>query len=69
MQLLNDWRTILVRAWSVRLMVVAAILSGAEVALQFYAPNWPDGILATTSGLVTAGALVARILAQSNMED
>ncbi len=63
-----NWRTTLKRAWSVRLMALAAVLSGAEVALAFWVPDWPDGALAALSGLVTASALVARLLAQSNMK-
>lgn len=63
-----DWRRILRRAWSVRLMAVAAVLSGLEVGLAFWVPDWPDGALAALSGLVTASALVARLIAQSNMK-
>ena len=33
MTLVANWRAVLRRAWSVRLMLVAAVLSAAEVAL------------------------------------
>ncbi|MBM1817153.1 hypothetical protein [Pseudosulfitobacter pseudonitzschiae] len=69
LNLTHNWRDILRRAWSIRLILLAAILSGAEVALMFWVPDWPAGVLAALSGLVSAGALVSRILAQSNMED
>jgi len=63
-----NWRGILRRAWSVRLMVVAAFLSGLEVALTLWVPDWSAGRLAALSGLVSASALIARISAQSNMK-
>lgn len=69
MNLTPDWRRVLARAWSIRLILLAAILSGAEVAMMFWVPDWPAGLLAAVSGLVSAAALVSRILAQSNMED
>ena len=31
--LIDDWHRVLRRAWSVRLMLLAAVLSGLEVAL------------------------------------
>jgi hypothetical protein len=67
--LINDWRRVLRRAWSVRLMVAAAVLSAAEVALPFMGGVIPPGILAALSALATAGAFVARIYAQRDFED
>lgn len=66
---LLDWKNVLLRAWSVRFMALAAILSGAEVALAFWVPPWPSGVLAALSGVVTAAALVARFMVQKNMGD
>ena len=67
--LVPDWKTILRHAWSVRLMIVAALLSGLEVALpllQGFLPIRP-GVFALLSGLVVAGAFVARIVAQKKI--
>ncbi|WP_103223657.1 DUF7940 domain-containing protein [Roseibium marinum] len=69
MKLTADWRRVLKRAWSVRLMVFAALLSGAETALPFLGNSIEPGRLAGLSALATAGAFVARILAQKDMED
>ena len=72
LRLRPDWRTILKQAWSVKFMVVAAILSGCEVAVPFLAPvleaDLPKGMFAALAGVVTAGALIARLLAQSEVE-
>lgn len=72
MQILANWRAVLTKAWSVRLIIIAAILSGAEFALgQLDATilGMPDGTFAAASGFVSAAALLARIMAQSDLED
>ena len=61
-----EWRKILRHAWSIRLLIVAGVLSAAEVALpliQGILPV-PTGVFAALSGLATAGAFVTRLLAQ-----
>lgn len=65
----TNWRAILTRAWSVRLIILAGVLSGVEVAMQLWLPDWPDGVLAAFSGAISAVALFARVAAQSDMED
>jgi hypothetical protein len=64
-----NWRQILRYAWSIRLLIVASLLSGAEVALpllQSVLPV-PPGIFAALSFLATAGAFVARLVAQETV--
>lgn len=50
-------------------MILAALLSGAEVALPFLGDFIEPGRMAALSGLSTAGAFVARILAQKDFKD
>ena len=70
MTLLPNWKQILVDAWSVRWVIAAALLSGAEVALPIISGHLevakvvPTGAFAALSAFVSAGALVARVLAQ-----
>lgn len=64
-----NWRQILRYAWSIRLILVAGLLSGAEVALpllQTLLPV-PAGIFAALSFLATAGAFVSRLIAQETV--
>lgn len=70
MRLLPDWRRVLARAWSVRLMAVAFVLTGLEAALPFLLPTLPvpAGVLALLAALVVGGAFVARLVAQSSLE-
>lgn len=70
LELKADWRRVLRHAWSVRLMILAALLSGAEVAIsvvtafEIIPPFLPAGLFAALAGLVTVAAFVARVLAQ-----
>ena len=68
MSLVRDWRRVLKRAWSLRLIVLATIFSGLEVAVQFlqddFEPLFPKGVFAIIAGLVSIAAFVARLLAQ-----
>lgn len=71
MHLLPNWRDVLRRAWSVRLMILAGILSGLEVALPF-TEGWlpvPVGVFAALSAVMTCIAFIARLVAQKNLKD
>lgn len=64
MKILDDWKTILKKAWSIRLMLMAGILSGIEVVLPLFIDTFPRGVFAVLSILFTGAAFVARIMAQ-----
>lgn len=70
MRLVDDAKWVFQRAWSVRLLAIAALLSGLEVTIQVMVgfsidPLIPPGIFAVISGIVTVAALIARFVAQS----
>lgn len=71
MHLVANWRRVLRHAWSVRLIVLAGLLSGAEIALPLLDGVFPldRGVFASLSFLATAGAFVARLVAQSTVGD
>jgi len=71
MQLVDNWRWVLRRAWSIRLMILAGILSGIEIALPILDGflDMPRGLFAAGSALTTAAAFVARLLAQQDEGD
>lgn len=64
MNLARDWKRILRKAWSMRLMGVAAVLSFAEVVMPFLSESMPRGVFAVLSGLAVSGAFIARLVAQ-----
>ena len=66
-----NWRAVLRYAWSIRLIVIAGILSGIEVALPLAGDVLPipTGLFAGLFLMVTAAAFVARIIAQKGISD
>lgn len=69
MALISNWREVLTRAWSVRFMIAAAVLSGVEFAIPFldgYLPI-PQKVFAGLAALAATLAFVARFLVQSNI--
>ena len=67
MILVQNWKTIVRKAWSVRLIILAGLLSGVEAAMPFIDDQMPRGVFAVASLLVTGAAFVARILAQKGI--
>lgn len=69
MRLHRDWKLIVARAWSVRLMVVAGALTAGEFILQTAVGAVPfSPVLTAAAGVATAAALVARLIAQRNLD-
>lgn len=68
-KLAENWKAILTRAWSVRLITIAGVLSGAEVIMQSLSDAYPDGSLAVASAVTSTLALVARLIAQAGVEE
>ncbi len=68
MRLVANWREVLRYAWSIRLLVLAGLLSGIEVALPLIAGVLPipPGIFAGLSFFVVMLAFIARLVAQAN---
>lgn len=70
MRLRYDWREILNRAWSIKFIVLAAILSGAEavVTLSGYRLPLSDFWSAMITFLIVGAAFVARLVAQDGFQ-
>lgn len=67
MTLFENWKQIATKAWSMRLMLLAGLLSGAEVAMPYFVSVIPPGSFAIASAVVTAAAMVARVVVQKNV--
>lgn len=69
--LIANWWQVLKRAWSIRWIVVAGLLSGLEVILPIIDSysNIPRGLFAALSGFATCGALISRLLVQKGADD
>ena len=71
MRLVDDWKWVLRKTWSIRLILLAGLFSGLEAAMQIaMAMHWldqypiPPGALVLTSFLISNVAFVARLVAQ-----
>lgn len=71
MRLIDEWRVVLRRAWSSRLMLLAGLLSGLEVVLPLLngVLPIPPGIFAALSFVTVAAAFIARIVAQKDLDN
>ena len=69
MRLIPEWRRVLRYGWSVRLIVLAGILTGLEAVLPLVPEFLPIPIeyLAVSQFLIVMGALFARFIAQSKV--
>jgi hypothetical protein len=68
MKLDQDWKNIARKAWSIRLGVLAAILTGCEVILPLYGDRFQRGDFALLSFVVVCAALIARLVAQKGLD-
>jgi hypothetical protein len=71
MRLLDNWREVFRKAWSIKFMLLAGLLSGVEVVMSILQPSntLPPGVFAALAGVVTSLALVARLMAQNEADN
>lgn len=67
MCLLNDWRRVFGRAWSIRFSLLAAVLTAAEVVVPLFGDVLPRGVFVLLAFVASISATVARIVAQPEM--
>jgi hypothetical protein len=64
--LLSNWQEILKRAWSIRLILLAGLLTGIEAILPFFGKGVPG--LKVVTLVVVMAAFVARLTAQKDLK-
>lgn len=67
MKLYDNWKSILRKAWSIRLMVLAGLFSGVEAVLPMFQEAFPKGLFAGLSALTVMAAFVSRLVAQKDV--
>lgn len=71
MSLRSDWRLLVRRAWSVRLMALAGALTGLEAVFSTAGADWlpvPTWARMLLIFGVIGGAFAARLIAQKDMQ-
>lgn len=69
MKIIDNARKVLRHAWSVRLGILAAVLSGAEVIVPLFSDAMPRALFALLSFFTVMAAVFARFIAQPKMHD
>lgn len=68
MNLIDDWRRKFHRLWSVRLALIAAVLSAIEVAINWWLSGKPP-LIVIGAGLFSLCAAIARVISQPRLND
>ena len=66
--LLPDWKRVAKKAWSLRLMAVAAFFAGCEAILPFVDDVLAPRPLAIVAFVVVVGAMITRLMVQKGMD-
>ena len=69
MKMLNEWKLLLRKAWSLRLLGIAAVLSGLEAIAPFAAPWLGQRAFALLMFSIVAAAFIAPLLPQKGVTD
>lgn len=69
-KLRHDWKKITTKAWSMRLMLLTTVLTGAEACVSYFKllPFEP-GTIVILALVVSIGAPLARLVAQKDFTD
>ena len=66
MKLHPNWKNILQKAWSLKLMAMAGVFTITEQILPMFSDQFPRGLFAILTGLAIAGGMIARLIVQEN---
>ena len=68
MTLIDDWKLVLAKAWSVKFNIAATLFGAAEVVVALIEPDGiPNGLFAGIAACISIGANVSRVMAQKEM--
>jgi hypothetical protein len=62
-----QWLLILKRAWSIRFIILAGLLTAAEVLLPIFQQDLPRHVFAILSLFAIAGAFISRVVIQKDL--
>jgi hypothetical protein len=68
MKLMEDWKRIARKAWSIRLMLLAGILTACEAVLPLFSTSVPQGLFVGLNLVVIPAAMIARITTQKGLD-
>lgn len=72
MKLAHNWKEILLKAWSIKFIILAGIFTGLEAVVSFLPTLLPwvqSGYMALMTGLICIAAFFSRIVAQKGVTE
>lgn len=70
MELIDDWKSVLAKAWSVKFNIAATIFGAAEVVAALIQPEGvPRGVFAGIAACISIAANVSRLMAQKELSN
>lgn len=67
--LVDNWKRLARKAWSIRLNLLCTVVCAADVAVQYIAPKDPSVGFTVFVGLLSLAAGVARLVPQPKMHE
>lgn len=67
MKLYTNWKEIIRKAWSIKFIILAGVLSATEVILPLFFDYFDRGTFAILSFIAVSGAFVSRLIAQKDV--
>lgn len=67
--LIPNWKRVARKAWSVRMLYLASILSGCEAMLPLIGDTFNPKVFAGITFVIVTAALLLRFLAQKELSD
>lgn len=68
MKLYSNWKDIVKKAWSIKFIILAGLLSASEVILPLFFDYFDRGTFAILSFIAVSGAFISRLIAQKDIE-
>lgn len=68
MKLYSNWKDIIKKAWSIKFIILAGLLSATEVILPLFFDYFDRGTFAILSFIAVSGAFISRLIAQKDVE-
>jgi hypothetical protein len=68
MKLYTNWKEIVRKAWSIKFIILAGVLSASEVILPLFFDYFDRGTFAILSFIAVSGAFISRLIAQKDVE-
>ena len=68
-ELIPEWRRTLRKAWSIRFIILAGLLTSAEILLPVFSDQFDRGTFAIATFFAVTGAFITRVLVQKDLDE